>query len=295
MQGDALRHAVRGAAHRPRDVCAVAVAVARPVAVADGRVAGPDAAGELLVRGAQARVEDVGVDPGAGLVVGVGRVERQGPLVDAVEAPGGAALADVELDDPVLLDELDAVVVGEERRLLLGQLEGEAPERFLEEVLEAAFAADLQHLLGDLGDARQGRQLVVVRPNEVRVEDDDVGARDRLGCFLIGPASATTEAATVIITTASRLLAHQQVPHKAGKGYPPSAFLSRADPHSGVRIVTGLTRANSLYRCGLKPQPRVGCRPGGPGSAFSQTRRGARDPSDPRPLFPDSATALYSQ
>ena len=224
MQGDALRHAVRGAADGAGDVRAVAVAVARPVAVADGRVAGADAPGELLVRGPQAGVEDVGVHPRAGLVVGVGRVERQGALVDAVEAPRGARLADVELDDPVLLDELHAVVVGEEAGLLLGQLDAEAPERLLEEVLETAFATDLQHLLRDLGDARQGRQLVVVRPDQVGVEDDDVRARDRPGVLLDRPGLGHDRGGHRHHHDGEQALAHQRVPHKAGKGYPPSTF-----------------------------------------------------------------------
>jgi hypothetical protein len=92
MKRDLLRDAVGGSARRAGDVRAVAVAVVRAVPVVDeaGAVAHPS--GELLVRGPDAGVDDVGVDALAGLVVRVGVGQRQIALVDAVEAPRRRAL-----------------------------------------------------------------------------------------------------------------------------------------------------------------------------------------------------------
>ena len=86
-QRHALGDAVRGAADRAGDVRAVAVAVGRRAAGGDRVVAGRGAPAEVDVAEPDAGVEDVDGHAGAGRVVAVGRVERQGALVDAVEAP----------------------------------------------------------------------------------------------------------------------------------------------------------------------------------------------------------------
>jgi hypothetical protein len=60
------------------------------------------------VAGQDAGVDDVGGDPAAGPVVGVGAVQRQVALVDAVQAPRGPGLGGVDADRLVGLDEGDA-------------------------------------------------------------------------------------------------------------------------------------------------------------------------------------------
>ena len=68
----------------------VSVAVFR-VVVAEGREAGQRTAGELLVRRQDAGVDDVDADAGAVPGEAVRSVERQGALVEPIEAPGRSA------------------------------------------------------------------------------------------------------------------------------------------------------------------------------------------------------------
>src|SRR5262245_40942467 len=83
---DLLGDAVGGAAARAGHVRAVAVAVVRRAAV-DRVEARGGAPAELVVRGHDAGVDDVGRHAGAGGTVGVGLIERQVALIDAVDAP----------------------------------------------------------------------------------------------------------------------------------------------------------------------------------------------------------------
>src|SRR5690606_1611425 len=96
--------AVGGARDGGGDVGAVAVAVRRGAA-ADGVVAVRGPSADLPVRDADAGVDDVhGHTAARGVGVGVRAGEREGRLVDAVQAPGGVGLRDVgQLDLLVLL------------------------------------------------------------------------------------------------------------------------------------------------------------------------------------------------
>ena len=95
MDGDLLGHAIGCAANGARHVRAVAVTVDIILAAADRREPRADAAGELGVCDEDTRIDDVGVDACAGVGIGVGRIERQAGLVDAVEPPSGACLSSV--------------------------------------------------------------------------------------------------------------------------------------------------------------------------------------------------------
>ena len=128
-QADALGDAVRVAADGAGDVRAVAVAVGGSAAVTDRVVARQHAAGELRVRGQNARIDDVGGHARAGLRVGVEAVEREQALVDAVEAPRRAALGGVDADHAVGLDAHDGRVLRQPRHLRGGQLGGVAVDR----------------------------------------------------------------------------------------------------------------------------------------------------------------------
>ncbi len=102
-QGHALGHAVGAAADGAGHVRAVAVAVDAGAA-RHGVVADRGAAAELRVAGQDAGVDDVRPHARAGGGVVVVAVERQGVLVDAVEAPGGAGLHRAGVHHLVLLD-----------------------------------------------------------------------------------------------------------------------------------------------------------------------------------------------
>jgi hypothetical protein len=75
------------AAHGARYMGAVTVAVVGPLAVGDGGVPVADATGKLRMRRPDAGVDDIGVDAGAGDIVGVGSVERAVQLVDPIQSP----------------------------------------------------------------------------------------------------------------------------------------------------------------------------------------------------------------
>ena len=146
---------------------AVAVAVVRAAAVADevGAVARP--AGELLVGGADARVDDVGVHARAGLVVGVGVVERQVALVDAVEAPGRGRLRRDGVHDLVRLDIGDARVARRARRPRRRELDREALERVLVDVLDVPPCARASSCAAAATVGRCERASVVARTASV--------------------------------------------------------------------------------------------------------------------------------
>ena len=69
--------------------------------------------GELSVRGADARIDDVGFNSRAGCVVSVVSVERKVMLVDAVESPRRACLSGDEVDYAVLFDIVNTRIVCE--------------------------------------------------------------------------------------------------------------------------------------------------------------------------------------
>src|SRR5439155_12715206 len=106
-------------ADRPRDVCAVTVAVVGVLSVANGIEADQRATAELRVRAPNAGVDDVRVHAGAGRRVRVDPIERQVALSDAIEAPRRIVLRHERLDHRIFFDEPDAAVVTEARGLLL--------------------------------------------------------------------------------------------------------------------------------------------------------------------------------
>ena len=170
VERDLLRDAVRRSAGRAGDVRPVAVAVVRPVPVADEIGAVAHAAGELLVRGPHAGVDDVGVHAGTGLVVGVGVVQRQVALVDPVEPPRGRGLRRECVHDLVRLDVGDAGIPRDRGRSGGRHAHREALERMAVDEADPA-RVGRRELSRGRGD---GRAL-----HGVRLEDDDVRARGR--------------------------------------------------------------------------------------------------------------------
>ena len=170
VERDLLRDAVRRSAGRAGDVRPVAVAVVRPVPVADEVGAVADAAGELLVRRAHPGVDDVGVHARTGLVVGVGVVQRQVALVDPVEPPRGRGLRRECVHDLVPLDVGDARVPRDRGRPGGRHAHREALERMAVDEADPA-RVGRRELSRGRGD---GRAL-----HGVRLEDDDVRARGR--------------------------------------------------------------------------------------------------------------------
>jgi hypothetical protein len=131
VKGDSLGDAASGSTDGSRNVGPVAIAVVGAVAVADGGVTVADASGELLVRGPDAGVDDVGVHARAVEVIDISRVQREIPLIDAVEAPSRSRLRGGGLHDAVLFDPLDERVLREGQRLRLGHHRREARKRAL--------------------------------------------------------------------------------------------------------------------------------------------------------------------
>jgi hypothetical protein len=167
--GDAVRRAADGAG----DVRAVAVAVGGAAAVVDRGVARDRTTAELRVRVEHAGVDDVRRHARAGGVVGVGVVERQVALVDAVQAPRGGGLGRVELHRPVGLDVGDVGVLAQRGQGLVVERGGEPVQHGRVGVADAG-ALRLHLRLGG-AQAPAGRVLV---------EHDDVavvggGAEDR--------------------------------------------------------------------------------------------------------------------
>ena len=196
VQRDRFRHTVGGPADGPGHVRAVAVAVVGALAVAHGREAVADPARELRVGRPEAGVDDVGVDARAGLLVDVGSVQRQVALVDAVEAPGGPGLRGDGLHHAVLLDERDAVVVGELLGLGGGRLHGEAAQRVLEDAGApprpgmSTISVATSETLGSRD--RRSRTSRTASWRSTTMYDPGIGR----ACLRIGPASRTLEAAT---------------------------------------------------------------------------------------------------
>lgn len=122
---------VRGARDRTGDMGAVAVVVLGAHVVVDGVVAVGSAPAEVLVRDVDAGVDDVRGDALPGRVrVGVGGVQRETPLVDPGQTPGGRVrLGGVELQRPVLRHLGDGRVRGEPPGLPLRQLCGVPVQR----------------------------------------------------------------------------------------------------------------------------------------------------------------------
>jgi hypothetical protein len=168
---------------------AVAVAVVGPVAVVDGGVAVAHPAGELLVAGADARIDHVRVDALAGLVVRVRTVQRQIALVEPVEPPGGGALRGIGLDDLVGLDVGDPRVGGECGGLRRRQLDSEALEGVLVDGGDRA-AMRAGEILGDDRDEGAVRRGLCIGAGGIGVQDDDVGAADGLFWFVTACACA---------------------------------------------------------------------------------------------------------
>jgi hypothetical protein len=150
----------------------VAVAIVRALAVVHRREAVPHPAGELLMAGADTRVDDVGVDALPRLVVVVGVVEGQVSLVDPVEPPRGRGLGRHGVEDLVGLDVLDARIVREGCGLLAGQLDREALERVLVDVADGATVSAAE-LCCD-GCNRRPCGTLVPGARRVGLQDDDV-------------------------------------------------------------------------------------------------------------------------
>jgi hypothetical protein len=108
---DAVDRAAGGARH----VGTVPIAVFGPPTVVDGGASGERPPRELLVRGADPRVDDVRPYPRTGKAVGVGTPQGERPLIDAVNSPGGIVLrGGVDRSHhPILFDEQDVGVSAE--------------------------------------------------------------------------------------------------------------------------------------------------------------------------------------
>ena len=177
-----------GAGGGARAVRAVAVAVGRVGGEVDaavrraggalGRVACCDAAGELLVREADARVEDVDAHAlAAELAVGVGVVEAVGALVNPVEAPRRrrlrAELSASALDLLWLLhlrQPHDAVVLdGRDRRVAPRRRERHAREVDRERARQTEGLHDLPRSQS----TRKRRRLATARANARRGTEGD--------------------------------------------------------------------------------------------------------------------------
>ena len=89
MDGHAFGYPIGRAAHSPRDVGSVAVAIFDAEAVVDGGRAAAHPARKFVVACAQARVQNIDVDTHSIHGIGVGTVQRQGVLVEPVQPPGG--------------------------------------------------------------------------------------------------------------------------------------------------------------------------------------------------------------
>ena len=89
MDGHAFGYPIGRAAHSPRDVGSVAVAIFDAEAVVDGGRAAAHPARKFVVACAQARVQNIDVDTHSIHGIGVGTVQRQGVLVESVQPPGG--------------------------------------------------------------------------------------------------------------------------------------------------------------------------------------------------------------
>jgi hypothetical protein len=104
-EADALGDAIGRSADRAGDVGAVAVAVIGGDTDRRRRVdAVHGAAAELGVGLADAGVDHIGGDTGAGSCVGVRAGERQRTLVGPVDPPGGAGLGRVDVNGAVAFD-----------------------------------------------------------------------------------------------------------------------------------------------------------------------------------------------
>ena len=94
------------------------------------------------VRRANAGVDDVRADAGTGGVEGIGCVERQVPLIDAVESPCGAGLSCAQTDNGIFFDEGDTRIISQPRRLFLRHAHGKTFERTVVSVGLIAIAAE---------------------------------------------------------------------------------------------------------------------------------------------------------
>ncbi len=153
---------------------AVAVAVLGRVVVVDGVETVGGSAAEVLVRLADAGVDDVSRNALAGLVrVGVALVQRERLLVDPVQAPGGrVGLGRVDGEDAVLYDRLDGGVGGELLGLRLGDLNGVAVEGGAVGPVDPR-AVPLGDCLAAVGGGAGGR---VVQGHDVAAGDGAGGA-----------------------------------------------------------------------------------------------------------------------
>src|SRR5438128_3862001 len=117
---NALGHAVGRPADRSGYVSAVSVAVLAIPSIADRVVANAGASAEIVVRSANAGVDDVRVYVRRSGVVSVVAVEWKIALIDAIESPRRAALGGLERDLAVFLDVLHARVQSNLRSVRVG-------------------------------------------------------------------------------------------------------------------------------------------------------------------------------
>jgi hypothetical protein len=102
MQTHLFGNTINGAPDRSGNVSPVTVTIVCPIPVTDEICTSRNAASEFVVRCANSRIQNVNMNSGSGLVVHIGRIQREIPLIDAIETPRGAGLRGVCTDDAVL-------------------------------------------------------------------------------------------------------------------------------------------------------------------------------------------------
>src|SRR5205085_1829089 len=132
MNTHAFSDAVSSPAESACDVRAMPVTIVAALPVADKIRGDGSASAEILVGGANARVDDVSVDARASKVIRVGTVQREVSLVYAIKTPRrGVELGVRNGDFPILHHVLDARVVAEGLGGTLRQTNREALESAL--------------------------------------------------------------------------------------------------------------------------------------------------------------------
>ena len=93
-----LRHPVGRPTHAARDMGAVPLASRRPIAIVDGREAGPHSPAEVHMASPNPTVNDVGGDARTGAAIGVTAGQGKTLLIGTVEAPGCSRLRTIKAD-----------------------------------------------------------------------------------------------------------------------------------------------------------------------------------------------------
>ena len=108
------------------------MAIARAVRVGNCGEARADTTAEIAVSGQDARVDDVGRDSGAGLVIGIARVAEHVALIDSIESPRWVDLVALQHHERVLFDCNNIRVFLQTQQFVVGQLGNKPIERVAE-------------------------------------------------------------------------------------------------------------------------------------------------------------------